>query len=160
MECFYEQFQTKKYGRIQWTLNVTSKILMILGGISLLFFKFVMVATFLFLYTLILLFSRNVFVEYEYELTNNELDIVKIMNKKNRKIISTINILQIEEIKSVSDIKTDDKIITAGLKNTKLKERVIFVKTALGLVGFRVALDEDLTRLIKLMNPSIFKSEQ
>lgn len=158
MECFYEQFQTQKYGRIQWTLNVMCKILMVLGVISLLLFKFVMVATFLFLYTLILLFLRNVFVEYEYELTNNELDIVKIMNKKNRKIISTINILEIEALKSVKDIEADDKIITTCLKNTELKESVIFVKTGLGLVGFIVALDEEITRLIKLMNPSIFKS--
>lgn len=60
------------------------------------------------------IFTRNRFVEYEYALTNNEMDIDKIMAKKRRKHIITVDFKQVEIC-----AKTDDPMHASEFNNTQ-----------------------------------------
>lgn len=159
MEYFYEQHQTKNYGSKQWTINMAANAILIMAAIYSLSFKLVGVATFLGIYGLILLYSRNVFLEYEYELTEDEIVISKIMNKKRRKVIATIKVSNITEVKKTQDVvKGDKQIIKACLKGTSLTEQIVFAKTSLGIIGFHLAMDEDLIKICKRINPLAFNN--
>lgn len=158
MECFYEQFIANDRQRLQWTLDIVSKFILALTGIYLLAFRWISVLTFVLIYVLIILVARNVFVEYEYELTNNELVIFKIMNKSNRKTIATLDVNSITEIKAVDEVKDKSKVITACLENTGLKEKVVFFKTSLGIIGFHLAMDKELINLMSKINPIAFRN--
>ena len=46
---------------------------------------------------------RSRFIEYEYALTNNELDVDKIMGKKKRKHVLTVDFKQVEICAAVND---------------------------------------------------------
>lgn len=48
-------------------------------------------------------FSKDMFVEYEYALTNNELDIDKILGKSRRKHIITVDFKTVEICASIND---------------------------------------------------------
>lgn len=58
--------------------------------------------------------TRNRFIEYEYALTNNEMDIDKIMAKKRRKHIVTVDFKQIEICAGV-----DDSMYASEFNNTQ-----------------------------------------
>lgn len=158
MECFYEQFISNKNKRIQWTLHKVSILVLILTAIYAVAFRWVVAATFILIYGLIILMARNVFVEYEYELTNDELVIFKIMNKSKRKTIATLNVNNITEVKDINEVKEKSKIITACLKGTNLNEKIVFFKTSIGILGFHLAMDEELISLISKMNPLVLKN--
>lgn len=158
MECFYEQFIANDNKRLQWTLDMVSKFILVLTAIYLIAFRWIGALTFIFIYILIILIARNVFVEYEYELTNDELVVFKIMNKSKRKTIATLNVNNITEIKEVNEVKEKSKVITACLKGKNLKEKIVFFKTSLGIIGFHLAMDEELINLMSKMNPIAFRN--
>lgn len=54
--------------------------------------------------------------EYEYILTNNELDIDVVYNRSSRKRIMTINMRKIEIMASIKDERYASKLNKAGLK--------------------------------------------
>ncbi len=68
-------------------------------------------------------------VEYEYILTNNELDIDKIMGKGARKRLCTINFKRIERCASISDdaFENSDGRTTDNYAGDMSNDRVYFV---------------------------------
>ena len=153
MECFYEQFQTKDYGSLEKILNILSKVSLVIA----ILFAAMLNLVFGLIYLVIFILSRNLIVEYEYELTADELVIFKIMNKSKRKQIGSFNIREISSVKSPERLeKSNSKIIKAYLEEAGLKDMVYMTKTSQGVVGFQLAMDENLTNLIKRVNPLAF----
>lgn len=157
MECFYEQFQTKDYGNLEKNLKFLSAILLVFVILFATMFNFIIVAIFALIYLVVFILSRKLIVEYEYELTIDELVIFKIMNKSKRKRIGCFNIKEISSIKSPKTVgKSNIKVIKAYLKESGLEDKIYIVKTPQGVVGFQLAMDEKLMNFIKRVNPLIF----
>ncbi|NLL29941.1 MAG: hypothetical protein GX258_02560 [Clostridiales bacterium] len=157
MEYFYEQFQTKDYSKFEKVLSIISKALIILAILSLIIRNIFLLVLFLILYLINFIVSRKIIIEYEYELTGDEISIYKIKNKSVRKELGSFNINNIISIKEYQDINNKNtKIIKACLDETGFKNKIIMIKKSDELVGFQLAMDEKLTDLIKKINPLLF----
>lgn len=158
MEQFYEQFQSKDYGSKEKILNFIKSISFLLGVFTLLFVNVIIGVAFIALSIGTILYIRNNIVEYEYELTQKDLVITKIMNKSKRKVIGEINISNVTEVKTINDAKrTNRKVITACLDEIGIKDQVIFTKTETGLIGYHVAMDDKLLGMASRINPLCFR---
>lgn len=155
MECFYEQFQTKDYTKLEKSLNITSKVSLILLALSLLTLNIPMAIIFIIIYALIFVVSRNLIVEYEYELTGDELSIYKIMNKSKRKEVGSFSIRDISRVKTIENTN-NNKIIKAYLDGCDYRAMVYMTKTSKGIIGFQLAMDENLLNIVKRVNPLVF----
>ncbi len=156
MDCFYEQFQTKDYQGIEKRFNILSKASLVITILFLAILNIVGAIAFALVYIIIFILSRKMIVEYEYELTGNELSIYKIMNKSKRKEIGSFNIREISSVKTLEKISSKTKVKKAYLEEVGIKSMVYIVKTSEGVVGFQLALDEKLLDLIKRVNPLAF----
>lgn len=157
MDNFYEQFLTTDYGSKQKNLEIISKIFIILALIVSVFTKVIVSIVCLVIYFIIQLIGRFLFLEYEYELTEDELVISKIMNKKKRKVLVKINVNNIVNVCNGKNIKyRQEKIITACLKNSGLNEQVIFIPKNSEVIGFKVTMDDKLISMCKRINLSAF----
>ena len=156
MECFYEQFQTKDYTKIEKRMKMLSSIALVMTMLFVATLNVFGAIVFILMYLIIFITSRKLIVEYEYELTGDELSIYKIMNKSKRKEIGSINIKQISSVKTLDKISSNTKLVKAYLEETGIKPMVYLTKKSDGLVGFQLAIDENLMQLIKKVNPLIF----
>mgnify|MGYP003446457743 FL=1 len=156
MDCFYEQFQTKEYQRIEKSFNILSKASIVIAVLFLAILNIVGAIAFALVYVIIFILSRKIIVEYEYELTGNELSIYKIMNKSKRKEIGSFNIREISSVKTLEKISNKTKVKKAYLEESGIKSMVYIVKTSEGVIGFQLAVDEKLLDLIKRVNPLVF----
>lgn len=156
MDCFYEQFQTKDYKIIENTFNILSKVFLFIAIIFLALSNIIVAIIFGLLYFGVFVLSKNIIVEYEYELTGNELTISKIMNKSKRKELGNFNIKEISTVKTLDKLSNSTKVIKAHLDESEFKAMVYIVKTSEGVLGFQLALDDKLMELIKKVNPLIF----
>ena len=156
MDCFYEQFQTKDYTRIEGILNILSKAFLFIAIIFLALLNIIQAFFWGLLYFGVFILSKKIIVEYEYELTGNEFSISKIMNKSKRKELGSFNIKEISSVKTLDKISGNTKVIKAHLDDSEFKAMVYIVKTSEGVVGFELALDYKLMELIKKVNPLIF----
>lgn len=156
MECFYEQFQTKDYTQLEKSLNIASKVSLVLLGLFLAMLNITMAIIFIIIYALIFIASRNLIVEYEYELTGDELSIYKIMNKSKRKEIGSFSIRDISRVKTIENSNSNNKIIKAYLEESGYRAMVYTAKTSKGVMGFQLAMDENLLNIIKRVNPLAF----
>ena len=118
MDCFYEQFQTKDYRRIENTMNILSKGSLAIAIVLIAMLNIIGAIFFALVYFIIFILSRKVIVEYEYELTGNELSIYKIMNKSKRKEIGSFNIREISSVKTLDKLSNNTKIIKAYLEES------------------------------------------
>ena len=146
MECFYEQFQTKDYTKLEKSLNITSKFTLVLLALFLVTLNITMAIIFIIIYALV----------YEYELTGDELSIYKIMNKSKRKEIGHFSIRDISKVKTIESTNNNNKIIKAYLEESEHKAMVYMAKTSKGVIGFKLAMDEKLLNIIKRVNPLAF----
>ena len=156
MDCFYEQFQTKDYQGIEKSFNILSKASIVIAVLSLAILNIVGAIAFALVYVIIFILSRKIIVEYEYELTGNELSIYKIMNKSKRKEIGSFNIREISSVKTLEKLSNKTKVKKAYLEESGIKSMVYIVKTSQGVIGFQLAADEKLLDLIKRVNPLVF----
>ena len=156
MECFYEQFQTKDYKGIEKVLNIISKIAIVLTILFASLLNIVASITFALVYIIIFILGRKLIVEYEYELTGDELSIYKIMNKSKRKEVGCFSIREISGVKTLDKVSNNTKVIKAYLEESGIKSMVYMAKTSDGVVGFQLAMDENLLNLIKRVNPLAF----
>ncbi|MGL5480195.1 MAG: hypothetical protein ACRDCB_14235, partial [Clostridium sp.] len=142
MDIFYEQFITKDYGDIQKKFQSVRNTLVVLAMISAIFVGTFGVVTFLMGYVILGLIARNLFLEYEYEITENELVITKIMNKKKRKVITTLNIEKLVDAYSLEEANNKNiRVVNACIEDDKrLKEKILVINRDSKLVGFRVAM--------------------
>lgn len=154
MECFYEQFQTKDYSQIEKSLNIASKVSLVLLALFLATLNITMAIIFIIIYGLIFILSRSLIIEYEYELTGDELSIYKIMNKSKRKEIGHFSIRDISRVKTIEN--NNNKIIKAYLEESGHRAMVYTAKTSNGVMGFQLAMDENLLNIIKRVNPLAF----
>lgn len=160
MDIFYEQFITKDYGDIQKKFQSVRNTLVVLAMISAIFVGTFGVITFLMGYVILGLIARNLFLEYEYEITENELVITKIMNKKKRKVITTLNIEKLVDAYSLEEANNKNiSVVNACIEDDKrLKEKVLVINRDSKLVGFRVAMDKKLLSICRKLNPVCFNS--
>lgn len=156
MDCFYEQFQTKDYTGIEKIINNISKVALVLAILFAAILNIVGAITFALLYVITFILGRKLIVEYEYELTGYELSIYKIMNKRKRKEIGSFSIRDISGVKTLDKIGNNTKVIKAYLEESGIKSMVYMAKTSDGVVGFQLAMDENLLNLIKRVNPLAF----
>lgn len=156
MECFYEQFQTKDYKGIEKVLNIISKVAIVLTILFASLLNIVGIITFALVYFVTFIVGRKLIVEYEYELTGDELSIYKIMNKSKRKEVGCFSIREISGVKTLDKISNNTKVIKAYLEESGIKSMVYMAKTSDGVVGFQLAMDENLLNLIKRVNPLAF----
>lgn len=157
MDNFYEQFLTKDYGKLQKKFETTRNTLVVLAMIAAVIVGLFGVIAFIAGYIILGLIARAMFLEYEYELTENELVITKIMNKKKRKIITTLDIKNIVNVKGVEEGNQNGaKLVKACVDESGLREQIIFVQKNSQLIGFKVAMDKKLISMCKRINPLNF----
>lgn len=156
MDCFYEQFQTKDYHSIERIINVLAKISLVIAILFIAMLNIIGGIFFALVYFIIFTLSRKIIVEYEYELTGNELSIYKIMNKSKRKEVGSFNIREVTSVKTLDKLSTNTKVIKAYLEESGIKPMVYVVNASKGITGFQLALDEKLLDLIKRVNPLAF----
>lgn len=156
MDCFYEQFQTKDYHRIEEIINILEKVSLAILILFIAMLNIVGAIFFALVYFGVSLLSRQLIVEYEYELTGYELSICKIMNKSKRKELGSFNIKEISSVKTLEKLNGNTKFIKAYLSDSGIKPMVYVVNTSKGVTGFQLALDEKLLDLIKKVNPLVF----
>ena len=111
-------------------------------------------------YFLMFLIGRSKFLEFEYELTCSELVISKIMNKKTRKVVEKINVNKIVEVVSSNNFnRSDVKIVNAslnGIKKDELNEKILLVREDSNLIGYKIAMDNNLHEICRRINPIVF----
>lgn len=156
MDRFYEQFQTKDYTGMEKVFNILSKASLVIAILFAVVLNIVGMITFALLYLIVFILSRKMIVEYEYELTGDELSIYKIIKKSKRKEIGSFNIREISSVKTLDKLSGNTKIIKAYLEESGIKSMVYMAKTSHGVVGFQLAMDEKLLDLIKRVNPLAF----
>ena len=156
MDNFYEQLQTKDYGRIEKILGALSKISLAMAILFGVLLNFALAIAFILIYGIVFILSRKIIIEYEYELTGNELSIYKIMNKSKRKEIGSFNIREISSVKTLDKISGNTKTIKAYLEDCGINSMVYMAKTSKEVIGFQLAMDEKLLGLIKRVNPLAF----
>lgn len=156
MDCFYEQFQTKDYRSIEKIINILKKVSLFIAILLMAMLNIVGAIFFALVYFGISLLSRQIIVEYEYELTGNELSIYKIMNKSKRRELGSFNIKEITSVRTLEKLNGNTKFIKAYLSDSGIKPMVYVVNTSEGVTGFQLAVDEKLLDLIKKVNPLVF----
>ncbi len=158
MDIFYEQFLTKDYSKDQKLFNSIKQALLILILFNVVLNIKFLVILLLFIYLLIFIISRKKFLEYEYELTVDELVISKIIEKKTRKKIGQFKLGNIIDVKLIENFNRKDiKIVNATLNNldkNNLKEVVILIKKDSNLIGYKMAIDEKIQNILKNINPT------
>lgn len=160
MNKFYEQFISKDYGALANAINIVSKFVLLIGvavfGIMGIVGIFFAIPLFI-LFILIEIYMANKFLEYEYEYYDKEVTISKIISKRRRKTICTIEIDKILNVLPLSNAYKQEKIVKCTIKGLPLKEVVIFINDKNNKkVGYLVGLDDELLHILKKDNPMLF----
>lgn len=160
MEVFYEQFLTKDYGYKQKSFESIQQALLILAILNGIFMGIIWALLTVGVYFLMFLIGRSKFLEFEYELTCSELVISKIMNKKTRKVVGKIDVNKIVEVVSSNNFnRSDVKIVNAslnGIKKDELNEKILLVREDSNLIGYKIAMDNNLHEICRRINPIVF----
>ena len=160
MEVFYEQFLTKDYGYKQKSFESIQQALLILAILNGIFMGIIWALLTVGVYFLMFLIGRSKFLEFEYELTCSELVISKIMNKKTRKVVGKIDVNKIVEVVSSNNFnRSDVKIVNAslnGIKKDELNEKILLVREDSNLIGYKIAMDNNLPEICRRINPIVF----
>lgn len=159
MDCFYEQFLGKDYGVKAKRFELLRETLIMAAILGSVFIGVAFGLIVFFLYLILGVVGKNIFLEYEYELTEDELVISKILNKKARKKITTININEVVDVtKEDMAIKQGAKIINASFKDDKGNKQIIYINKDGKLIGFRVSMDSKLIYNCKRINRLSFNN--
>lgn len=172
MDMCYEYMVKKKITALAWVKVIGAGILALVltAAIVLLFF---MGINLLGLNLLIILglwwgfiwIARGMRVEYEYTITNRELDIDVIKGKSRRKHITTINLKNIEFFGNKYDVNMADNLKTMVSKEYYLvgdkSAENIYVTDVISKKDNRkvrvyIQPDEKLLEYIRLANPKVF----
>lgn len=143
MDEIYEQHLIRKAEK-------RDKLLIYLRNMCFLFFVFYgilmsfgVAVIFLAIWLFLFIVCRNVFVDYDYEYCCGEIVISKIILKKRRKIIAT---LQINQFKGLYQLSECHKIIHASIYKNETETYVF--QTLAGEIGFVLSLNERMKKLI------------
>lgn len=148
---FYEQFvpghenTAYKIVNIEMKLSIVFGVLFLFSSAVLGLLGLILCVACAILYFVMIVLKRKIYVDYEYDFTNGEIDIVSIGDKIKRKAIITFDIKEVEllaakdsyEIKDFSNkpdriLKcypddTDKKVYTAILKGSGKQAQIDFV---------------------------------
>lgn len=155
MDYFYEQFQTKDYEELENKFKKLERIIIVLGIISICLLQIFLFIMSVLIFIVIKMYKIKSIVEYEYELTSYDLSINKIINKSKRKEIIAFNIKNIISIKDFNN-NFNEKFVNASLKDIKIKDRILKIKSGTEIINIKLALDEKLMDIIKRVNPRAF----
>lgn len=114
---------------------------------------------------------RGFDIEYEYTITNHELDIDVIKGKNRRKHITTINLKQCEYFGNRNDPQTIDAMKASGrpakeyyFVGNKASENIfvtdVISKKDSSKIRVYIEPDEKLLQYIRLANPKAYKGER
>ncbi|MGL5415822.1 MAG: hypothetical protein ACRDDY_00620 [Clostridium sp.] len=148
---FYEQFLTKDYGPKVQNMSVARSTMIVLAILSP--FTIGIIGSLIFgsLYLALGIVENKMFLEYEYELTEGELVVSKIMSKRRRKVVGTIEVSKVIDIVTTEECKRrGTKVINAALE--KNSEKVILVSSGKQMVGYKMTMDRKLISICKNIN--------
>ena len=163
MDNFHEQLVTT--GKIG-TYKLVNVLMYVFGGLTLILLGSVNIIPALFLIVITLamfLYKGKLFVEYEYDFTNGEIDVDKIVGMKKRTRILTFNSKDIELLAEensdyIKDFSTVDlKEINAIPRNFKHSAYVAIITGRGQKIQLRFAPDEEFLSLCFRYNPRAIK---
>lgn len=158
MDIFYEQFITKDYKNQNKIFNSIKQALIVLAVFNIILNIKTLVILSLLGYFLVYIICRKKFLEYEYELTGDDLVISKIIDRKSRKKIAQFKLGNIIDAKLIENFNRKDiKVVNAtlnGLSKSDLKEVVIITKKDSNLIGYKMTIDEKFQSILKNINPT------
>lgn len=151
MEVALEQFiSSDKSKNILMILKNISLGLICLGLIVLMIF-FLPIGFVLLIMGLILLFARKfVYVDYEYELYNGNIDISKIYSCTKRKMVQRIKVEDVDEVY----VTQNSQIAKGGAKaffNSNIKDLTIYTFKLKNSQRVQVALNKELEKVVKII---------
>ncbi len=151
MEVALEQFiSSDKSKNILMILKNISLGLICLGLILLMIF-FRPIGFVLLIMGLILLFARKfVYVDYEYELYNGNIDISKIYSCTKRKMVQRIKVEDVDEVY----VTQNSQIAKSGAKaffNSNIKDLTIYTFKLKNSQRVQVALNKELEKVVKII---------
>ena len=148
-DSFYEQFvgahESTSYKVIIMRVSIVFAILYLFSGVILGVMGLILSVLCAIIYFSMIMLKRKIYIDYEYDFTNGEIDIVSIGDKIKRKKIIGFDIKNVEllapkdsdEIKSVSNKpdrvlkcypkETNEKIYTAILTGGVSRAQIEFV---------------------------------
>lgn len=151
MEVALEQFiASDKSKNILMILKNISLGLICLGLILSMIF-FLPIGFVLLIMGLILLFARKfVYVDYEYELYNGNIDISKIYSCTKRKMVQRIKVEDVDEVY----VTQNSQIAKGGAKaffNSNIKDLTIYTFKLKNSQRVQVALNKELEKVVKII---------
>ncbi|MGL5086060.1 MAG: hypothetical protein ACRC68_10170 [Clostridium sp.] len=143
----YEQFLSGANPKVLSLINNIKNAMLLLAAASYMLFSSVIAVVIIVLYLIFCVATLGIYVEYEYELTENELDIFKILSKKKRKLVKCIDISKTGRPIDSKDLDkyNNAKVLKLYTKNHEDCNKQYFVIQELSEVKiYEVALNEEL----------------
>lgn len=149
---FYEQFLTKDYGPKVQNMTVIRSTMVVLAIMSTFTIGIIGSLIFGVIYLVLGKIENRMFLEYEYELTESELVLSKIMSKRKRKVVGKLDVNKVIDVLTEEECKRRGaKIINVSLEE-KEKSKIILVSTDKELVGYKMTMDKKMTHICKSIN--------
>lgn len=158
MEIFYELFLTGDFSKKKNNMKIIQISISVIAIISYIFLGILVALLMALLYGITIIISNLIFVDYEYTLTNNELDIAKISNNSRRKVICTIDISKVSGVSKLENNNGQAKYKKCYVGNENLKTIVITAPYNGEKTNFGLKINEELLILLKRINPSSFNT--
>lgn len=156
MEIFYESFLTEDFSKKKNIFKLIQRAVIIIAAVSYIFWGRVITLIMGLIYLITIIVSEYIFVEYEYTLTNNELDITKIINKSKRREICTIDISKISKVVKIENSNEQVTYKKCYVGNDDLNTIVITAPCNEDMISLGLKINNDLLVLLKRLNPSVF----
>lgn len=166
MDNFYEQLVTT-YKTIHYkSISFIMYLDVILAVIMSLTFNLIPALVLLAGFAGIYFYRRNLYIEYEYDFTNGEMDVDRIIQMKKRKRVLTFNIKDIEllapedsdEIKYFSG--KPDKIMTCYPPTSRETVYIAMITGGKERLQLRFVPDKELLELCFKYNPRAVKRQK
>ncbi|WP_461204632.1 DUF6106 family protein [Clostridium sp. DL1XJH146] len=162
MDQFYELLLTTKKSTLYKIVNIFVYIVGIIG-LLILSVNLILGLVFIIVSVVMFFYKKNLYVEYEYDFTNGEIDIDKIYEMKKRKRIITFNIkdvelLALENSDFINDFSNKPKEVITCIPssyNGKIYTAMITMGSNRKMLKF--APDEKFLNLCFKLNPRAVK---
>ncbi|ATD54198.1 ABC transporter ATP-binding protein [Clostridium chauvoei] len=149
-----EQFIENNNDKILKVITAVKTLILVFAALTYIFESLTLAVLILLVYVIVHFLTLSFFVEYEYELTEDELDLSKIMSKKKRKLIKTINLRNAEFFKDASEFSpqrySNVKVVKLYTKEYVNKEKqVILINESGDMRAYELSLKDDLKKAIE-----------
>ena len=163
MDNFKDQLVRVESNGLYKVAKVLMYVFAVLALLSLSFFRLTLVAIFGILSGLLFFFKKELYVEYEYSLTNGEIDIDKIMEMRSRKRIISFHMKEVELLAPVDSNEykgfssKPESIIKAFPKEDKSRQYAAIVTGGGKRLQVLFVPNKELLDLCFLYNPKAVK---